>query len=89
MHNTAFIWSSKKQPLISLSICETEYVTAFLCICHAYWLRNLIKKNLHFDQEKPIVIYIGKKLGYCTLKNPVYHEKDKHITLAIISFGGK
>ncbi|KAA0050234.1 putative copia-type polyprotein [Cucumis melo var. makuwa] len=41
--NTAFTWSSKKQPIVTLSTCEAEYVVAASCVCHAVWLRNLLK----------------------------------------------
>ncbi|KAL0541198.1 hypothetical protein IC582_021237 [Cucumis melo] len=42
--NTAFTWSSKKQPIATLSTtCEAEYVATASCICHAIWLRNLLK----------------------------------------------
>ncbi|KAA0052395.1 putative copia-type polyprotein [Cucumis melo var. makuwa] len=41
--NPAFTWSSKKQPIVTLSTCEAEYVVVALCVCHAVWLRNLLK----------------------------------------------
>ncbi|XP_022880403.1 uncharacterized protein LOC111397630 [Olea europaea var. sylvestris] len=36
--NTAFTWCSKKQPIVTLSTCEAEYVSAASCVCHAIWL---------------------------------------------------
>ena len=42
MGETAFTWYSKKQPVVSLSTCEAEYVAASYCVCHAIWLRRLI-----------------------------------------------
>lgn len=36
--NTALTWSSKKEPIVTLSTCEAEYVAS--CACHAIWLRN-------------------------------------------------
>ncbi|KAA0026181.1 putative mitochondrial protein [Cucumis melo var. makuwa] len=32
--NTAFTWRSKKQPIVTLSTCEAEYVAAASCVCH-------------------------------------------------------
>ena len=44
--NAAFTWSSKKQPIVTLSTCEAEYVAATSCVCHAIWLRRLLKELL-------------------------------------------
>ena len=35
MGDTAFTWISKKQPIVTLSTCEAEYVAATSCVCHA------------------------------------------------------
>ena len=43
MGDTAFIWMSKKQPIVILLTCEAEYVATTSCVCHAIWLRNLLK----------------------------------------------
>ncbi|KAI0491315.1 hypothetical protein KFK09_025575 [Dendrobium nobile] len=44
MGDTTFSWSSQKQPVVALSTCEAEYVAASSCICHAIWLRKLLKE---------------------------------------------
>jgi hypothetical protein len=43
MGNATFTWSSKKQSIVSLSTYEVEYITATSCVCHAIWLRKLLK----------------------------------------------
>jgi hypothetical protein len=35
MESTTFIWLSKRQPIITLSTCEAEYVVASSCVCHS------------------------------------------------------
>lgn len=35
-------WSSKKQPIITLSTTETEFITAASCACQGVWLRNVL-----------------------------------------------
>ncbi|GJV67795.1 retrovirus-related pol polyprotein from transposon TNT 1-94 [Tanacetum coccineum] len=48
--NNAFTWSSKKQPIVTLSSCEAYYLAAISCACHSIWLRSMLKE-LHMEQE--------------------------------------
>jgi hypothetical protein len=57
MGDTTFAWSSKKQSIITLSICEAEYIVTASRVCHSIWLRRLLKE-LWMSQEKPIKIYM-------------------------------
>ena len=78
MGDTAFTWMSKKQPIVTLSTCEAEYVAATSCVCHAIWLRNLLKE-LGFPQEEPTRICVDNKSAIALAKNPVFHDRSKHI----------
>ncbi|XP_050916817.1 secreted RxLR effector protein 161-like [Lathyrus oleraceus] len=78
MGDTAFTWMSKKQPIVTLSTCEAEYVAATSCVCHAVWLRNLLKE-LKMPQDDPVEICVYNKSALTLAKNPVFHEKSKHI----------
>ncbi|KAM1744384.1 hypothetical protein ACFX11_011278 [Malus domestica] len=78
MGDTAFTWMSKKQPIVTLSTCEAEYVAATSCVCHAIWLRNLLKE-LSMPQEEPTKIYVDNKSAIALAKNPVFHDRSKHI----------
>ncbi|XP_050150594.1 uncharacterized mitochondrial protein AtMg00810-like [Malus sylvestris] len=78
MGDTAFTWMSKKQPIVTLSTCEAEYVAATSCVCHAIWLRNLLKE-LSMPQEEPTEIYVDNKSAIALAKNPVFHDRSKHI----------
>ena len=73
MGNTTFTWLSKKQPIVTLSTCEAEYVTASWCVCHAVWLRRLISK-MELKQEGPTIIQVDNKSAIELAKNPVNHE---------------
>ncbi|KAL5568431.1 hypothetical protein UlMin_025006 [Ulmus minor] len=57
MGDTAFTWMSKKQPIVTLSTCEAEYVAATSCVCHAIWLRNLLKE-IGLIQEEPTKVCV-------------------------------
>lgn len=78
MGETAFAWSSKKQPIVTLSTCEAEYVATTSCVCQAIWLRNLLKE-LHLPQEESTEIYIDNKSALTLAKNPVFHDCSKHM----------
>ena len=73
-----FTWSSKKQRIVALSSCEAEYIAASSSVCHAIWLRRLLQE-LHMPQEKSTKIYVDNKSTIALAKNPVYHERSKHI----------
>lgn len=78
MANAVFTWSSKKQPIVTLSTCEAEYVAANSAVCHAIWLRNLLE-NLGFPQESPTEVHVDNRSAIALAKNPVFHERSKHI----------
>lgn len=71
-------WSSKKQSIVTLSTCEAEYIAATSCTCHAIWLRRLLKE-LNLPQMEATEICIDNKSAQALAKNPVYHDRSKHI----------
>ena len=76
--DSAFTWMSKNQPIVTLSTCEAEYVAATTCVSHAIWLRNLLKE-LNMSQVEPTEIRVDNKSSIALAKNPVYHDRSKHI----------
>lgn len=78
MGKTAFTWLSKKQPIVTLSTCEAEYVAASVCVCHAIWLRRLLDQ-MELKQPEATVIRVDNKSAIELARNPVNHERSKHI----------
>jgi len=78
MSNTAFTWLSKKQPIVTLSTCEAEYVVASLNVCHAIWLRNLLSK-LEMKQKGGTTFQVDNKSAIELAKNLINHGRSKHI----------
>jgi hypothetical protein len=78
MGGAAFTWLSKKQPIVTLSTCETEYVAVSLGVSHAIWLRRLLQE-LKCPQLESTEIRVNNKSAIELAKNPVYHERSKHI----------
>ncbi|KAE8697001.1 hypothetical protein F3Y22_tig00110637pilonHSYRG00668 [Hibiscus syriacus] len=80
MGDVAFTWMSKKQLIVTLSTCEAEYVAATSCVCHAIWLRNLLKE-IGLIQEEPTKVCVDNKSAIALSKNPVFHDRSKHIDI--------
>ncbi|XP_040931886.1 secreted RxLR effector protein 161-like [Gossypium hirsutum] len=84
MGNTAFIWLSKKQPIVTLSTCEAEYVAASWCMCHAIWLRNLLDE-LEQQQLGVTEIRVDNKSAIELAKNPVNMREANILTFVFTS----
>ena len=73
MSDTAFTWMSKKQPIVTLSTYEAEYVTTTSSVCHAIWFRSLLKE-LQMLQKEATKIFVDNKLALAFAKNLVFHD---------------
>ncbi|KAK0589362.1 hypothetical protein LWI29_013222 [Acer saccharum] len=47
-------------------------------VCHGIWIRNVLQ-YLGFPQVNPTEIYIDNRSAIALAKNPVFHERSKHI----------
>lgn len=71
-------WSSKKQPIVTLSTTEAEFVAAASCACQAVWLRRILEQ-LGESQKNCTIIQCDNSSSIKLSKNPVLHGKCKHI----------
>ncbi|KAG8640637.1 hypothetical protein MANES_13G070650v8 [Manihot esculenta] len=71
-------WSSKKQPIVTLSSTEAKFVTATSCACQAIWLRRILEE-LQLKQEGATTIFCDNSSAIKLSKNPVLHGRSKHI----------
>ena len=74
----AVSWSLKKQPVVTLSTTEAEFITAASCACQAVWLRKMLEKLDHASAGTTI-IYCNNSYTIKLSKNPVIHGRSKHI----------
>ncbi|GJT25495.1 hypothetical protein Tco_0895432 [Tanacetum coccineum] len=71
-------WSTQKQATVALSSCESEFIAATAAATQALWLKRLLSRLTHSDEEK-ITILVDNKSAIALMKNPVFHERSKHI----------
>ncbi|GKV32259.1 hypothetical protein SLEP1_g40876 [Rubroshorea leprosula] len=74
----AISWSSKKQPIVTLSTIEAEYMAATSCACQAIWLRRIMEE-LELNQHEATSIYCDNSSAIKLSRNPVLHGRSKHI----------
>ena len=73
-------WNSQKQRVVSLSSCESEYIAAATGACQGVWLSRLLA-DLTNSEVKKFRLLIDNKSALELSKNPVYHERTKHIDI--------
>jgi hypothetical protein len=71
-------WSSKKQPIVTLSTTEAEFIAVTSCACQAIWLRRILQQLGH-NQEGPTTILCDNSSAIKLCKNSVLHGRSKHI----------
>ena len=78
----AISWSSKRQPTVSLSSCEAEYVAQTQAAKEAIWLQSLLSQLVKDDEEPTATVIFGDNQGAIALaKNPQFHSRTKHIAI--------
>nr|GEU40972.1 ribonuclease H-like domain, reverse transcriptase, RNA-dependent DNA polymerase [Tanacetum cinerariifolium] len=70
-------WSTQKQATIALSSCESEFIVATTAATQALWLKRLLSKLTHSQEEK-VTIQVDNKSAISLMKNPVFHGRSKH-----------
>jgi hypothetical protein len=71
-------WQSSKQRVVALSTCEAEYIAAATAACQAVWLHRLLA-DMTGKGGGPTTIFIDNKSAIQLCKNPVFHDRSKHI----------
>ncbi|KAK7368917.1 hypothetical protein VNO80_10950 [Phaseolus coccineus] len=74
----AVSWSSKKQPVVTLSTTEAEFIAVASCACQGVWLRRVLEKLGHV-QGVCTTIYCDNSFAIRLSRNPVLHGRSKHI----------
>lgn len=78
LSDAAVAWSSRKQPIVTLSTTEAEFVAAAACTCQAVWMKRVLKK-LGYGGSESTIIFCDNSSTIKLSKNPVMHGRSKHI----------
>ena len=73
-------WDSKKQPIVTLSSAEAEYVAATSVACQAVWMRRVLK-DLSQNHQESTTIFCDNNSAIALANNHVYHKRTKHIDI--------
>nr|XP_016444257.1 PREDICTED: uncharacterized mitochondrial protein AtMg00810-like [Nicotiana tabacum] len=73
-------WKSKKQPPMSLSSAEVEYRSMCRVVADITWLVRLLS-DLTVKPSLPVSLHSDSKAAIHIAKNPVFHERTKHVDL--------
>ena len=80
MSSGAISWSSKKQPVVTLSTTEAEFIAAASSACQVVWLRRILEV-LNQEQSSPTVVFCDNISAIKLSKNLVMHGRSKHIDI--------
>ena len=78
--NCLVSWQSLKQRVVAMSSCEAEYVAATTAATQGIWLARLLGE-LQGRKAETVELKVDSKSAIALAKNPVFHERSKHIDL--------
>ena len=71
-------WRSKKQNVVARSSAEAEYRAMTHTASEMLWVRSLLR-DLGIDVSTPMQMFCDNQAAIFIAKNPVFHERTKHI----------
>ena len=76
----AIYWQSTKQKVVVLSSCEAKYIVASTTVTQGVWLARLMEELIGREGDPPM-LYVDNKATISLIKNPVLHDRSKHIEI--------
>ncbi|MCH82787.1 copia-type polyprotein [Trifolium medium] len=76
----AVSWLSKKQPIVTLSTTEAEFIAAAHCVCQGIWMERILN-YMGLKQQECFKVFCDNSSTIKLSKNPVLHGRSKHIDI--------
>ena len=73
-------WKTRKQTVVSRSSAEAEYLSMAATTSELVWLKSLLA-SLGVFLSEPMKLYCDSQAAIHIAKNPVFHERTKHIEI--------
>ena len=80
MSGAVIDWFSKKQPIVVLSTTEAEYVAVSAATQEVVWLNRFLS-DIKAAPQMPVVIKEDNQETIALAKNPISHNRTKHIDI--------
>ena len=74
-------WKSKRQQTVALSSCEAEYMALAASVQESIYLRQMLDELDVGCIVKPVVIFEDNQGAIALAKNPIKHQRSKHIDI--------
>ena len=78
----AVSWRSKRNPIVTLSTAESEFVSASKCGQETCFLRMMLE-HLGCPQRKPTIIFEDNEACLLMSQDPIHAQRTKHINLRV------
>ena len=74
-------WRSKKQSVVALSSCESEYISTCTAAKEAIWLSNVLSGLLGTETPLPINLLVDNQGSISSSQNMAINSRNKHIDI--------
>ena len=74
-------WKTRKQPIVALSTCESEYIAMAFAMQECAFLQQLARDLRVFPDLHPCTLYVDNMGSIELSKNPVFHQRTKHLDI--------
>jgi len=78
--NSPVSWKTQKQAIVSKSFAEAEYRAMAMTTSELVWIRSFLA-SLGIFHTQPMKLSCDNQAALHIAKNPVFHERTKHIEL--------